>query len=523
MPGWVRGVCGVVVFLLAAEAFGRADVINRAVLPLASTVLARAAGLAVSGRFLADVAATIGAWALGLAIAVAVAVPAGVVLGSLPGVRAATRAMVEFLRPIPSVALIVLVGLILGPGLRMNVTLIVYAAIWPVLFNTIYGLDDVDPVARETLRAFGFGRVRRDHPGGPAQRLAVHRHRDPAGVLHRDHPQHQHRVPHRPDQRQRDRRVHRRGEHRRREHLARARGRAVGRAAGPGRERGPGVGRAPGSALAPLVRAGAGVSRASGRVVARWAVIAAAVVLWQVWARQQGSSFFPPPSAIAARMYQQWFSGPASHLFLTPDAVGNVLPSLGRIAAGLAIAVVAGGVAGVAIGRSVALSGYLDPLLQFARALPAVTLVPVFIALFRLGTEMEVATIAFGTVWPILLNTIDGARSVDPVQMETARAFRLPGWQRLTRLIIPATMPRFFAGLRLSVSLALVLMVFAELAGSSNGLGYEMNNAESSFDMTWVWATIVLLALLGNVFNLLEQAVEHRMLGWHRGARGRTS
>ena len=159
MPGWVRGVCGVAVFLLAAEAFGRADVINRAVLPLASTVLARAAGLAVSGRFLADVAATVGAWALGLAIAVAVAVPAGVVLGSLPGVRAATRAMVEFLRPIPSVALIVLVGLILGPGLRMNVTLIVYAAIWPVLFNTIYGLDDVDPVARQTLRAFGFGRL----------------------------------------------------------------------------------------------------------------------------------------------------------------------------------------------------------------------------------------------------------------------------------------------------------------------------------------------------------------------------
>src|SRR6185437_12029502 len=129
MPGWARGVGGVAVFLLAAEAFGRAGVINRA-------VLARAAGLAVSGQFLADVAATIGAWALGLAIAVVVAVPAGVVLGSLPGVRAATRAMVEFLRPIPSVALIVLVGLILGPGLRMNVTLIVYAAIWPVLFNT---------------------------------------------------------------------------------------------------------------------------------------------------------------------------------------------------------------------------------------------------------------------------------------------------------------------------------------------------------------------------------------------------
>ena len=261
--------------------------------------------------------------------------------------------------------------------------------------------------------------------------------------------------------------------------------------------------------------------RSSGHALGRWAVLAAAVGLWEVWARQRGSSFFPPPSAIVARMYDQWFSGPVEHLFLTHDAIGNVLPSLGRIAAGLGIAAVVGGVAGVAIGRSVALSRYLDPLLQLARALPAVTLVPVFIALFKIGTEMEVATIAFGTVWPILLNTIDGARSVDPVQMETARAFRLPGRQRLTELIIPATMPRFFAGLRLSLSLALVLMVFAELAGSSNGLGYEMNNAQSSFDMTWVWATIVLLALLGNALNLLELAVERRMLGWYRGARGR--
>jgi NitT/TauT family transport system permease protein len=159
MPGWARGVCGVAVFLLAAEVLGWAGVINRSVLPLASTVLARATGLAFSPSFLTDVAASAGAWALGLAIAVAVAVPAGVVLGSLPGVRAATRAMVEFLRPIPSVALIVLVALVLGPGLPMNVTLIVYAAVWPVLLNTIYGLDDVDPLARETLRAFGFGRL----------------------------------------------------------------------------------------------------------------------------------------------------------------------------------------------------------------------------------------------------------------------------------------------------------------------------------------------------------------------------
>jgi NitT/TauT family transport system permease protein len=154
-----RGLAGIAAFLLLAELLGRAGLISPAVLPLASTVLARAAGLAANGQFLGDVAATLAAWAIGMAIAIALAVPGGVLLGSLPGVRSATLAIVEFLRPIPSVALILLIGLLIGPGLRMNVTLIVYAAIWPVLYNTIYGLDDTDPVATETLRAFGFGRL----------------------------------------------------------------------------------------------------------------------------------------------------------------------------------------------------------------------------------------------------------------------------------------------------------------------------------------------------------------------------
>jgi NitT/TauT family transport system permease protein len=156
---WARGLVGVAALLVLAEVLGRSGAINPSVLPLASTVLARAVGLAGNPRFLGDLAATIGAWAAGLAITVAVAVPSGLVLGTVPGVRTAAHAVVEFLRPIPAVALIPLAALILGPGLRMNVTLIVYAAIWPVLFNTIYGVGDVDPVAKETLRAFGFGRL----------------------------------------------------------------------------------------------------------------------------------------------------------------------------------------------------------------------------------------------------------------------------------------------------------------------------------------------------------------------------
>ena len=156
-------------------------------------------------------------------------------------------------------------------------------------------------------------------------------------------------------------------------------------------------------------------------------LLAAGSPCWQLWTSAARSAFFPPPSAIVARMYHLWFSGPATHLFLTADATGNILPSLGRVFAGLAIATVGGRPLGIALGRSPAVTAYLDPLLQFARALPVVTMAPVFIVLFKLGTQMEVATIVFGTVWPILLNTIDGAGFVDPVQLETARAFRLPG------------------------------------------------------------------------------------------------
>ena len=154
---WQRGLIGLAIFLLLAQLLGSSGVLSRSVLPLTSTVLARAAGLAASPRFLTDLAATLEAWAAGLATAVAVAVPCGLILGSVPGVRSATRALVEFLRPIPAVVLIPLAALLLGPGLRMNVTLIAYAAAWPVLLNTIYGLDDVDPLAKETLLRSGSG------------------------------------------------------------------------------------------------------------------------------------------------------------------------------------------------------------------------------------------------------------------------------------------------------------------------------------------------------------------------------
>jgi NitT/TauT family transport system permease protein len=154
---WTQGLAGIGVFLLAAQALGL--VVPQTVLPRASTVLTRVVGLAGNSRFLADLGATLEAWVVGMLLVVLVAVPAGLILGSLPGVRFATRAVTEFLRPVPAVALILLVTLLVGSGLRMTVTLIAYGGSWPVLYNTIAGLDGADPVAIETMRAFGFGRL----------------------------------------------------------------------------------------------------------------------------------------------------------------------------------------------------------------------------------------------------------------------------------------------------------------------------------------------------------------------------
>ncbi|MFI6538051.1 ABC transporter permease [Nonomuraea sp. NPDC050547] len=155
----VCGLIGTAGLFVLAEAAGRLGIVSTARFPLASTVLATAARLAMDPAFLLDVGATFAGWALGLLLTVAVAVPAGLLLGSVPPIEAALRPVIEFLRPIPSVALIPLAAFVFSERLDMKIAMIVYASVWPVLINTMYGLKEVDPLAKETLRAFGFGRI----------------------------------------------------------------------------------------------------------------------------------------------------------------------------------------------------------------------------------------------------------------------------------------------------------------------------------------------------------------------------
>lgn len=155
----VRGLAGGAVVFLLLEVATRAELVNPTYLPPASTVLTTTGAILLDPGFLANVGGTLTAWGLGMAIAIAIAVPLGLVLGSSWRSYLAATTAIEFLRPIPSVALIPLAILLIGRGLDMRVALIVYASVWPILFNTIYGIRDVDPLAKDTARAFGFSRV----------------------------------------------------------------------------------------------------------------------------------------------------------------------------------------------------------------------------------------------------------------------------------------------------------------------------------------------------------------------------
>ncbi|MEV0147399.1 MULTISPECIES: ABC transporter permease [unclassified Nonomuraea] len=251
-------------------------------------------------------------------------------------------------------------------------------------------------------------------------------------------------------------------------------------------------------------------------IVRRLWLVPVVLLGWELLARSQASPYLPAPTRIASWMHERWFSGP---YLLTEEAVDNFVPSLVRVVGSWSIAVVAGVALGVAIGRVAWLADYVDPLVEFGRAVPPPAMLPVFLVLFTMGTQVQVATIVFGVVWPILLNSIDGARNVDALQLETAAVFGVPARLRLFRIILPSASPKIFAGLRLSVSLALILMVISELKGSTDGIGYLLSVAGNNADMAGLWAGVVVLGVLGYVLNSLFLMAERRVLTWHRGAR----
>jgi ABC-type nitrate/sulfonate/bicarbonate transport system permease component len=240
------------------------------------------------------------------------------------------------------------------------------------------------------------------------------------------------------------------------------------------------------------------------------AVPIALLVLWGVWSAGADSFYYPPLTDILSTFRDTW-------LF---ERVGSdVLPSLARLAAGYAIAVVVAVAVGVPLGLSAVARRAASPIIEFLRAIPPPALLPLAIVVIGIGSSMKVLIIAFVCLWPVLLNTIDGITAIDPTLNDTTRVYGVRGADRLRRIVLPAASPQIFAGMRTSLSLAVILMVISEMVASTNGIGFFVLQSQRSFAIPEMWSGILLLGILGYVLNLLFAVVERRVLAWHRGAR----
>jgi ABC-type nitrate/sulfonate/bicarbonate transport system permease component len=237
-------------------------------------------------------------------------------------------------------------------------------------------------------------------------------------------------------------------------------------------------------------------------------------LLWESLARIVDSPYVPPISAILGRFFSDWFSADPARLFFSVKFAEDVLPTLARLAIGWVLAVAISIAAGTALGLIRRLHAATDPLVRLGMAVPPSALLPVAIALFGLGNAMKVFLIAFGSLWPVLLNTIDGVRSIDPTVTATARTLGLGRWRALFAVILPAASPRIFGGLRVSLSTSIILVIIAELYASTSGIGFVIDTSQRTFDILGTWSGVLLLGAIGIVANFLFVTFEHWVMRW---------
>ena len=242
----------------------------------------------------------------------------------------------------------------------------------------------------------------------------------------------------------------------------------------------------------------------------RISAIAAAIALWYGLTARADSLFFPTPDKVFTAVWDDWIR-PYSTTWSE-----NLRPSLTRLLAGYLIAAALAIAAGVMIGRSRRLGDYVEPVIDFVRAIPPPALLPLFLVLLGIGDSMKIALIATGVFPPILLNSIDGVRSIDPLYLDTAKVFRISRLRRVTHVILPSAAPKMFAGLRISMSIAVILMVISELVAATNGVGFRILQSQRQFLMVDLWAGLVVLGFIGAVLNAGLSLIEHRVLRWER-------
>jgi sulfonate transport system permease protein len=254
--------------------------------------------------------------------------------------------------------------------------------------------------------------------------------------------------------------------------------------------------------------------RAAAYIGLGWVVVVALLGLWQVYATSADLLYLSPFTDSISATWE---------LATGPTLTTDVLPSIGRFLAGYAIGCTVGVAVGVPVGYIRALEPWVRPVLEFLRSLPAPAIVPIAVLLLGATSWTRIAVIAFGSCWAVLLNAIDGARGVDPLLIDTGRVNRLSTAQILRRIVMPAALPQIFAGLRIALGIALIVMVFSEMIVSTSGLGFYILTSQRRFLVPETYGGVLLIGLIGWAFSVLFLYVERHVLRWHYGRLGGAS
>jgi NitT/TauT family transport system permease protein len=243
-------------------------------------------------------------------------------------------------------------------------------------------------------------------------------------------------------------------------------------------------------------------------------LVAVAIVfgLWEVLPRLGliSRTFVPPFSTVCVAWWQLLVHGP-----LLADMGASLERSL--IGFGLALAICIP--LGLFLGWYPRLARFLNPVIELFRNTAALALLPVFILTLGIGQVSKIAVILYACAWPILLNTISGVRSVDPLLVKSARSIGLPPIKLFQKVFLPAALPTIFTGIRLAGAVSILVLLAAEIQGATSGLGFLINTAQTNFQIPQMYAGILTISVIGLVFNQVLVQLERHFSSW-RGSPG---
>ncbi|HEU5276013.1 MAG TPA: ABC transporter permease [Xanthobacteraceae bacterium] len=191
-----------------------------------------------------------------------------------------------------------------------------------------------------------------------------------------------------------------------------------------------------------------------------------------------------------------------------------VVPTLGRIFAGFALAAVIAVPLGLLMGSIPMVYRLLEPATELIRPIPSSAYIPVAILFLGIDNEMKVFVIVVACLFPILLNTYGGVRGIDPVLIDTGRTFGLSRAKALWQIVLPAALPNILTGMRISLGIALIVAVVAEMIAGNSGIGYFILDMQRIFRVPEMFAGIFTLGVLGFAINFIFLKIEGRLLHW---------